>query len=212
MDEKERKQEKTGISEMIREGFEESWRSLSRIETEGEKLIRGLVDVAEKYGLDAGTKAVEDVGRDARAFLNQLNEAIEENTQKVLEGLNVPTRADVDLYNRKMKALIDENVKARLEKLKVPSGKDFDAMGRQLRGNLEEQVRKGLGRLNLATRKEVDAVVTDLKILRKDVAKLSKTSGLSKSKASPKKAAKRKTAPKKKAKTATRKKAAKKKR
>jgi len=211
MDQKERKKEKTGISEKIREGFEESWRSLSRIESEGEKLIRGLVDVAEKYGLDPGTKAVEDVGRDARAFLNQLNEAIEENTQKVLEGLNVPTRADLDLYNRKMKALIDENVKARLERLKVPSGKDFDAMGRQLRGNLEEQVRKGLGRLNLATQKEVDAVVTDLRELRKDVARLSKTSGSRKPKASPKKAATRKAAPKKKkAKTAARKKAVKK--
>jgi polyhydroxyalkanoate synthesis regulator phasin len=212
MDEKERKEEKAGISEMIREGFEESWRSLSRIETEGEKLIRGLVDVAEKYGLDAGTKAVEEVGRDAREFLNQLNEAIEENTQKVLEGLNVPTRADLDLYNRKMKTLIDENVKARLEKLKVPSGKDFDAMGRQLRGNLEEQLRKGLGRLNLATRKEVDAVVADLRKLRKDVAKLSKASVSSKKKASPGKTTKRKTAPKKKVKAATRRKTATKKR
>ena len=80
MEEKEGKQEKMGISDRIREGFEESWRSLSRVETEGEKLIRGLVEVAEKYGLDAGTKAVEDLGRDARVFLNQLNEAIEENT------------------------------------------------------------------------------------------------------------------------------------
>ena len=210
MDEKEREQEKLGISEMIREGFEESWRSLSRIEAEGEKLIRGLFEVAEKYGLDAGAKAVEDLGRDARAFLNQLNEAIEENTQKVLEGLNVPTRADLDLYNRKMRTLIDENVKARLEKLRVPSGKDFDAMGRQLKGNLEEQVSKGLGRLNLATRKEMDAVVRDLTKLRKDVTKLSKISGSGKKKTSPKKAVQKKAAKKKKVKTATRKKAAKK--
>jgi polyhydroxyalkanoate synthesis regulator phasin len=198
MDEKEPKQEKLGISEMIREGFEESWRSLSRIEAEGEKLIRGLIEVAEKYGLDAGTKAVEDLGRDARSFLNELNETIEENTQKVLDGLNVPTRADLDLYNRKMKTLIDENVKARLEKLRVPSGKDFDAMGKQLKGNLAEQVSKGLGRLNLATRKEMDAVVRDLKQLRKDVTKLSKMGGLGKKKASPKKAVKKKAAPKKK--------------
>jgi polyhydroxyalkanoate synthesis regulator phasin len=211
MDEKERKQEKLGISEMIREGLEESWRSLSRIEAEGEKLIRGLVEAGEKYGLDAGGKVVEDLGRDARAFLNQLNEAIEENTQKVLEGWNVPTRADLDLYNKKMKTLIDENVKARLEKLKVPSGKDFDAMGRQLKGNLEEQVRKGLGRLNLATRKEMDAVVRDLRQLRKDMTKLSKMGGSGKKRASPKKAVKKKAAPKKKkTKTATRKKAAKK--
>ena len=203
MDEKEREQEKPGISEMIREGFEESWRSLSRIEAEGEKLIRGLFEVAEKYGLDAGAKALEDLGRDARAFLNQLNEAIEENAQKVIEGLNVPTRADMDLYNRKMRTLIDENVKARLEKLKVPSGKDFDAMGRQLKGNLAEQVSKGLGRLNLATRKEMDAVVRDVKQLRKDVTKLSKMSGSGK-KSSPKKAAPKKKVARKKA---TRKKA-----
>jgi polyhydroxyalkanoate synthesis regulator phasin len=170
----ERNEKKTGISGRLREGFEGSWRSLSKIEAEGEKLVKGMVGALEKHGVDAGTKAVEDLGRDARAFFNQLNESIEESAEKVLKGLNVPTKDDLDLYNRKVKTLIDENVKSRLEKLKVPTGKDLDVMAKQLRGNLEEQVRKGLGRLNLATRKEVEAVSKDLKKLQKDVTKLTK--------------------------------------
>ncbi len=144
MSEKQKGEGKMGISNRIREGFEESWRSLSKIEAEGEKLVKGLAGTLEKHGIDASTKAVEDLGRDARVFMNQLNESIGESATKVLEGLNVPTR------------------------------EDFDSMSKQLRGNLEEQVRKGIGRLDLASRKEVDRVAKDLKKLQKDVINLRK--------------------------------------
>jgi polyhydroxyalkanoate synthesis regulator phasin len=166
------KENKAGVSERIRESFGESLRSLSKIEAEGEKLVKGLVGTLEKVGIDAGTKAVEDFGRDSRAFLKQLNESIEEGAAKVLEGLNIPSREDLDQVNRRVKALIDEHVRLRLEKLRVPTGKDMDAMARHLRENLEEQVRKGLGRLNLATRKDMEALVKDLRKLREDVARL----------------------------------------
>jgi len=180
MSKKEKREEKMGISNRIREGFEESWRSLSKIEAEGEKLAKGLVGTLEKYGIDASTKAVEDLGLDARAFLNQLNKSVEESAEKVLEGLNVPTR------------------------------EDLDSMARQLRGNLEEQVRKGLGRLNLATRKEVEAVAKDLKKLEKDVVKLSKAGASKKATPVSKKPASKKAKAAQKKKPATRKKAAKK--
>ena len=144
MSEKQKGEGKMGLSNRIREGFEESWRSLSKIEAEGEKLAKGLAGTLEKHGIDASTKAVEDLGRDARVFMNQLNESIGESATKVLEGLNVPTR------------------------------EDFDSMSKQLRGNLEEQVRKGIGRLDLASRKEVDTVAKDLKKLQKDVINLRK--------------------------------------
>ena len=144
MSEKQKGEGKMGLSNRIREGFEESWRSLSKIEAEGEKLVKGLAGTLEKHGIDASTKAVEDLGRDARVFMNQLNESIGESATKVLEGLNVPTR------------------------------EDFDSMSKQLRGNLEEQVRKGIGRLDLASRKEVDRVAKDLKKLQKDVINLRK--------------------------------------
>jgi len=210
MSKKDKGETKTGISNRIREGGEDSWRSLSRIEAEGEKLVRGLAGTLEKHGIDASTKVVEDLGRDARGFLSQLNQSIEEGAEKVLEGLNVPTREDLELYNRRVRALIDENVTSRLEKLKVPTGKDIDSMARQLRANVEEQVRKGLGRLNLATRKEVETVAKDLKKLQKDVVNLRKAGASKKTKPAPKKAApkKAKAAP---AKKTTAKKSAKKK-
>ncbi len=163
MSKKHKREGKMGISNRIREGFEESWRSLSKIEAEGEKLVKGLVGAMEKHGIDASTKAVEDLGRDARAFLNQLNQSIEERAEKVLEGLNVPTR------------------------------EDLDSMAKQLRGNLEEQVRKGIGRLNLATRKEVETVAKDLKKLQKDLGNLRKAGVPKSPKTAPrKKTAKRK--------------------
>ena len=148
MSDKERGETKMGISGRIRESFEDSWRSLSKIEAEGEKFVRGLAGTLDKHGIDASAKAVEDLGRDARVFMNQLNESIEESATKVLEGLNVPTR------------------------------EDFDSMAKQLRGNLEEQVRKGIGRLNLASRKEVETVAKDLKKLQKDVVNLRKAAAL----------------------------------
>lgn len=158
MSDKKRGEGKMGISEMIRGGLEESWRSLSKIEAEGEKLVKGLAGTLEKNGIDASGKAVEDLGRDARAFMNQVNQSIEERAEKVLERLNVPTR------------------------------EDLDSMAKQLRGNLEEQVRKGIGRLNLATRKEVETVAKDLKKLQKDIANLSRAAAPKSPKAAPKKA------------------------
>jgi DNA anti-recombination protein RmuC len=158
MNDKKRGEAKMRISGRIRESFEESWRSLNKIEAEGEKLVKGLAGTLEKHGMEASTKAVEDLGRDARVFVNQLNQSIEESAEKVLEGLNVPTR------------------------------EDLDSMAKQLRGNLEEQVRKGIGRLNLATRKEVETVAKDLKKLQKDVVNLRKAVAQKSPKAAPKKA------------------------
>ena len=124
----------------------------------------------------------KEKGEGKRGISDMIREGFEE--------LNVPTREDLELYNRRVRAMIDENVTARLEKLKVPTGKDLDSMAKQLRGNLEEQVRKGIGRLNLATRKEVETVAKDLKKLQKDVVKLLKA-------AAPKKPATRKKVAKK---------------
>jgi polyhydroxyalkanoate synthesis regulator phasin len=211
MGERERKQGRVGISDRIRSGFEDSWRSLSKIEAEGEKLIRSLAEMGEKYGLDAGTKVVDELGQEARVFLKQLNETVEETTEKVLEGLNIPTKEDLDLYNRRIKTLVDENVKSRLEKLRVPTGRDLDLLAKQLRGNLEDQVKKGMGRLNLATRKDVEVVAKDLKSLRKEVAKLSKAKGSSKTRVGPKKVVSKKKAVSKKKTVSKKKKAARKK-
>lgn len=197
MEDKESKQGKMGISEKIRGGLEESWRSLSKIEAEGEKVVRGLVALAEQYGLDAGTKSVQDVGRDIRAFLNQLNDTIEQSAHRAFQGLNLPTREDLDLYNRKVKNLIDEHVTARLEKLRVPTGRDLDSMAKMLMGNMEEQVRKGLERFDLASRKDVETLAKDLKKLRQNVAELRKADVPKKTETTPAKAATKKAGSKK---------------
>ena len=164
-----KKDVKGGISGMLKEGLDGSRRSLSRIEAEGERLLKGVVDLTEKYVPEAQRKAIEDLTQEARKLFNQMNESIEENTKKVVDRLNLPTKKDLEDYNKKVRVLIEENVTNRLEKLKVPTGKEFDAMGKQLKGNLDDQVKKGLSRLNIATKKDVDSVTKDVKKLRKDV-------------------------------------------
>ncbi len=164
-----KKDVKSGIQGMIKEGLDGSRRSLSRIEAEGERLLKGVADLADKYVPEAQRKAIEDLTQEARKLFNQMNESIEDSTKKMVDRLNLPTKKDLDDYNKRVRVLIEENVTVRLEKLKVPTGKDFDAMGKQLRTNLDEQVNKGLTRLNIATKKDVNTVTKDVKKLRKDV-------------------------------------------
>ena len=94
--------------------------------------------------------------------MNRLIQSIEEGTEKVLEGLNIPSREDLDSF------------------------------AGQLRGGLEEQIRKVIGRLNLATREEVDVVARDLAKLQRQVASLKKASQPNGAKAAPKKKAAKK--------------------
>ena len=189
---------KGGLSDRIRGGLEGSRKSLERIESEGEKLLKSMMELADKYVPDSQLKAVEDLGQDARRLFVQWNQAIEENTKKVVDALNVPTKKDLEVYNRRLRDLVDEHVTARIEKLKVPTGRDFEAMGRQLRANVEEQAKKLWGQLNIATRKDVDAVAKEVKAVRKDVDKLMKGTAPRKTAATQKKAAPQKKAPPKK--------------
>jgi polyhydroxyalkanoate synthesis regulator phasin len=91
--------------------------------------------------------------------MNRLIQSIEEGTEKVLGGLSIPGR------------------------------EDLDSLAVQLRGGLEEQIRKVIGRLNLATREEVEAVAGDLAKLKRQVAGLKKAAGSNGAKAAPKKKA-----------------------
>jgi len=181
-----------GFSDRIKNGWKGSIRSLERVEAEGEKLLRNLAELAEKVVPEGHGKALEDLAKDAMKYVGQINAGLEENTRKVLENLNIPTRKELDEYNKRIHVLVEEAVKARIERLRVPSGKDLDQLGRQMKKNVEEQTLKVFGRLNIATRKDVDAVVKELRKLRKDVNDLMKPAAApKKAAAAPKKAVKK---------------------
>jgi len=158
--------QKRAITEFIKEGIEESRRSLSRIEAEGEKFMKSLLDLADKYIPEIQRKAFEELTVDARKFFAQLNKTVEESTKKAVERLSLPTREDLENYNKIIRQAIDENVAKRLEMLKVPSAKELDLLGKQLRKNAEETVQKGLTRLNIATKKELDTLSRDVEKIK----------------------------------------------
>jgi hypothetical protein len=165
-----------GFSERIKEGLDGSKRSLERIEAEGEKLLRNVGELAEKYVPDTQRRAIEDLAKDVLRYIGQINTTVEENTKKLIEKLNIPTKKELEEYNRKVHSLIEENVRTRIDKLKVPSAKEMDQLGKQMKKNVEEQTVKVLGRLNIATKKDMETVVKDLKKLRKDVNSILKPS------------------------------------
>jgi len=165
-------------------------RSLERIEAEGERLLKSVAEFAERYVPEPHRKAVEELAKDAVKYVGQLNASMEENAKKLVEKLNVPTRKELDEYNKKIHLLIEENVRTRIEKLRVPSGKELDQMGKQMRKNVEEQTLKVLGRLNIATKKDVDSVALEVKKLRKDVSAIRNPVAASKGTASRKKTSK----------------------
>ena len=154
---------------MIKGGLDGSKRSLERIEAEGEKLLKSVGDFADKHVPESQKKAVEDLAQQALKYFGQINITVEENTKKVVEKLNFPSKKELEDYNKKIRALVEENVKTRVEKLKVPTGKEFDNLSKQMKKNADEQVKKVMARLNIATKKDVESVAKDVKRLRKDV-------------------------------------------
>ena len=181
---------KSGITGMLKEGLEGSRRSLSRIEAEGERLLKRILDLSDRYIPESQRKAVEDLAQDLRRLFNQLNQAVEENTKRMIERLNIPTRKDLEEYNKRVRLLIEESVRTRLEKLKVPTKVDLDEMGKQLRKGLDEQIKKALSRLDIATGKELAGLRKEVARLRKDLDKLSKKPASQKKKTSSKKSSK----------------------
>ena len=164
-----KKAKSVGFSERIKEGWQGSMRSLGRVEEEGERLLKGIGEFSEKVVPEGHRKALEELVKDAVNYVGQLNDSVEENTRKILERLNVPTRKELDEFNKRVQVLVEDAVKARIERLRVPSGKDLDQLGKQMKRNVEEQTLKVFGRLNIATRKDVDAVIKEVNKLRKDV-------------------------------------------
>lgn len=188
MSEQESKEGKVSLAEVLRQRLENSKRSLGRIEEEGEKLVRRLVDLAEKYVPENQRKHLEELAVEALQFFGKLPGNVEENTRKVIEKLNLPTRQDLEDYNRKMKQQVEEIVRTRLEKLKVLRAGEIEQIGKLVRQSLDERLGKGLTRLKIATKADVDALAGELKSLKAAVENIEKAAA-AKSKTSAKKGA-----------------------
>lgn len=184
----ETRESKSSLVELFRQRLENSKRSLGRIEEEGEKLVKRFVELAEKYVPENQRKHLEELALETVQFFGQLPGSVEENTRKVLEKLNLPTRRDLEDYNRKMKQQVEEIVRARLEKLKGFRAGEIEQIGKLVRQSLDDRLGKGLTRLKIATKADVDALAGELKSLRAAVESLEKAAA-PKSKASAKKGA-----------------------
>ena len=92
----------------------------------------------------------------------QFNKSIEENTKKVVQRLNIPTRKDFEEYNKKL-----------------------DTATRKLRENVDEGVKRSLNRLHVATSGEVQELARAVGGLREEVNALSKRTSTRKKAAAP---------------------------
>jgi preprotein translocase subunit SecA len=184
---------KSSLADVLRQRLESSKRSLGRIEQEGEKLVRRFVEIAERYVPESQRKRLEELAVEAVQFFGQIPGNVEENTRKVIEKLNLPTRKDLEDYNRKMRQQMEEIVRARLEKLKVLRAAEIEQIGKLIRQSLDDRLGKGLTRLKIATKADVEALSAELKNLKGVVEKLEKATA-AKSKSSTKKVASKATA------------------
>lgn len=184
----ETRESKSSLVELFRQRLENSKRSLGRIEEEGEKLVKRFVELAEKYVPENQRKHLEELALETVQFFGQLPASVEENTRKVVEKLNLPTRKDLEDYNRKMKQQVEEIVRTRLEKLKGLRAGEIEQIGKLVRQSLDDRLGKGLTRLKIATKADVDALAGELKSLRAAVENLEKAAA-PKSKTSAKKGA-----------------------
>lgn len=184
---------KSSLADVLRQRLESSKRSLGRIEEEGERLVRRFVEIAERYVPESQRKHLEELAVEAVQFFGQLPGNVEENTRKVIEKLNLPTRKDLEDYNRKMRQQVEEIFRARLEKLKVLRAAEIEQIGKLIRQNLDDRLGKGLTRLKIATKADVEVLAAELKNLKVVVEKLEKAAA-AKPKSSTKKVASKATA------------------
>ncbi len=158
--------------------------ALGKIDVDGEGLLKGVTVLAERVVPEVKNINFESLA--AQAF-SMLNQAAGENRKQVLDRLNLPSKKEMDEYNKILKTMIEEAVRSSLERLTVPTGKDLDVLGKQLRINLDEQMKKGLTRLNIATRKDIQSLSREIKKLQKEVAALKGAKKKPAAKAAPKK-------------------------
>jgi len=165
---------RTTLSDLLREGLESSKRSLTRMEEEGEKLVKRILELSEKYVPESQRKQLDELSVEAGDLFGQIHRAVEENARKMVERLNIPTKKDLEEYNRKVKSQVEEVVRIRFEKLKVSTVGEIDLMGKQLRRNLDDQIEKVLSRLKIATKADVEDLRREIKRFREKVASLQK--------------------------------------
>ena len=140
---------KSKSSKTQKRGADDHGQELVWIESEGEKLLKGMFDLFEKHVPVANRKAREDALRQAKKLLSEWDRVIEEQTRKLIERLNVPTRDELKEYERKI-----------------------ETAAQHLRKNMDEHLKRGLSRLDIATKTEVKEVVKAVDKLRKDVNKI----------------------------------------
>jgi polyhydroxyalkanoate synthesis regulator phasin len=122
--------------------------SLSRIEAEGERFLKEILGLFEKTIPEDKKHVFDNVAEKTRIFLDRVGRNIEAQAKELLEKLDLPTKQDLEGYEKKL-----ENVSLQLKK------------------NLDEQFRKTLNRLDIATKEDIDNLAEAIKRLEKDLAK-----------------------------------------
>ena len=93
--------------------------------------MKTLLTLMEKYIPESQRKALENLAEQGRRLLSQFNKSTEENTKKVVQRLNLPTR--------KLRENVDEGVKRSLNRLHVATSSEVQELARAV-GGLREEV------------------------------------------------------------------------
>ncbi|MEW6441902.1 MAG: phasin family protein [bacterium] len=124
------KDAKVVFSEFLKGGLENSRRTLTRLETEGEKLVRRIAKVSEKYVPESQRKQLDEWAAEAGRIYGEFQKVFEQNTRKMMERLNSPARNVGDQLRKNL----DTRIERGLTKLSIARKADIEAVTEEVRG------------------------------------------------------------------------------
>jgi len=115
--------EGTASTPPVEEETKQKASALSRMETEGAKLLKGVYDFLEKHVPGVPGKAWEDAKQQAQRFFGEVNGAFEEQTRR-LQRYESRLEATVE----DMKRNADDQLKRALSRLDIATKTELEAL------------------------------------------------------------------------------------
>jgi hypothetical protein len=113
---------KSAFSDLLLEGLESSRHSLGRIEEEGEKLVRRMADLSERFVPENQRRHLDELAVEAGKLFGHIQQSVEENARRIVERLNIPTKKD-----------LEDQIGKGLTRLNIATKADIDALSREIR-------------------------------------------------------------------------------
>ena len=108
------------MADVLKQGLDSVRDRFSRVEEEGQRIARRIVEEVETRIPDAQKKAVDDVIVLARRTREEIERRVDEGIDKTLGILNIPTRSQIEALDDRLSELA-RRVNA-LQKTRKPTG------------------------------------------------------------------------------------------